>query len=121
VGGSVSGLTGSGLVLQIDGNDNLPVSANGAFSFPVNFSSGMSYAVTVASQPSSSNCVVTNGSGTIGASNVVNVTVRCSAPAGFVYTIGPPPYVISGYGIRPKPAPWRRWARLSAPACFLGV
>jgi 6-phosphogluconolactonase len=100
VGGSVSGLAGSGLVLQIDGSENLPVSANGAFSFPVNFSSGMSYAVTVLSQPSASNCVVTNGSGTIGASNVVNVTVQCSALTGFVYTIAAPPYVISGYGIQ---------------------
>ena len=80
VGGTVSGLTGSGLVLQNNGGNNLPISANGAFTFTTPVPSGSLYAVTVLTQPGTptQTCVVTNGSGTIGAANVTNVTVACS-------------------------------------------
>jgi len=100
VGGSVSGLVGPGLVLQINGRGDLPVSANGAFNFTVIFTSGVSYVVTVKSQPSDSSCVVTNASGTIGSANILDVMVRCSPSPGFVYTIAAPSYQISGYSIQ---------------------
>jgi hypothetical protein len=78
--GTVSGLAGTGLVLQNNGGDALPVSANGAFAFPTPLASGAPYNVTVATQPSgpSQSCSVTNGSGTIGAADVTNVTVKCA-------------------------------------------
>src|SRR5690606_15316797 len=51
VGGSVSGLTGSGLALSLNGAENLPLAANGVFTFATELSDGASYAVTVATQP----------------------------------------------------------------------
>jgi len=83
VGGTVSGLTGSGLVLQDNGGNNLALSANGPFTFPTALASGAAYNVTVFAQPTnpSETCTVTSGSGTIGSSNVTNVSVVCT-PAG---------------------------------------
>jgi hypothetical protein len=79
VGGSVSGLSGSGLVLQNDGGDNLAISASGVFNFSSPVGSGQAYSVTVHTQPSNpaQNCAVSNGSGTANA-NVSNVQVACT-------------------------------------------
>ncbi len=70
--------TGGGLVLQDNGNDNLPVSANGTFTFSQGVATGANYKVTVMTQPSSpaQNCTVTNDSGTATASGT-NVKVDC--------------------------------------------
>ncbi|MBZ5697861.1 MAG: hypothetical protein LAN18_04880 [Acidobacteriia bacterium] len=88
VGGTVSGLalSGSGLVLQNNGRDNLVVSSNGTFAFPTLVPSGSAYNVTIFSQPSGPNqtCAVTNGTGTASA-NVTNVQVVCPA---IFHTIG---------------------------------
>src|ERR1700690_1300006 len=64
VGGSASGLTGSNLVLQNNGGDNLGVAASGAFKFATPLITGDSYNISVLSQPTSPNqtCLVTNGS-----------------------------------------------------------
>src|ERR1035437_1168577 len=78
IGGTVSGLSGTGLVLQNNGGNNLPVSANGGFTFTTPVASGGTYNVTVLTQPSSpaQTCVVTNGNGTANA-NVTSVQVSC--------------------------------------------
>jgi len=80
VGGTVAGLAGSGLILSNDGGNSLAVSASGAFTFTAALSSGASYQVTVAAQPSypAQTCSVANGAGTTGAANVTNVTVTCT-------------------------------------------
>ena len=80
VGGSVSGLTGSGLVLG-NGADSLPVSADGPFTFATKVAAGAGYNVSVATQPTnpSQTCSVGSGSGTMGSSNVTNVAVACTA------------------------------------------
>jgi 6-phosphogluconolactonase (cycloisomerase 2 family) len=80
VGGVVNTLSGSGLVLQDNGGDDLPISSTGAFTFTNTVGSGSPYAVTVKTQPSNPTqiCAVTNGSGTIGNTNVTNVLVSCS-------------------------------------------
>ncbi|GAB4114043.1 MAG: hypothetical protein Tsb0027_02130 [Wenzhouxiangellaceae bacterium] len=79
IGGSVSGLAGSGLVLRNNGVDDLPISGNGSFTFATPVPDGGSYNVTVATQPSgpAQNCTVSNGSGTVSGSNVTNVQVSC--------------------------------------------
>ena len=79
IGGSVSGMTGTGLVLQDNGGDNLSISSNGAFTFATAVASGRAYAVTVLIQPSGPNrvCTVTDGSGAANA-NITNVEVECS-------------------------------------------
>ena len=78
IGGTVTGLTGTGLVLQDNGGDNLTVTAAGAFTFKTSVATGAKYAVTVSTQPTSPAqvCSVTNGSGTVSA-NVTNVSVTC--------------------------------------------
>src|SRR5262245_52024947 len=49
VGGTVTGLAGTGLVLRLNGAD-LGISANGAFSFPGSLADGANYLVTIGSQ-----------------------------------------------------------------------
>src|SRR5262249_51867313 len=88
IGGSVSGLSGTGLVLQNNGGDNLAVSANGAFSFSTSLTSGATYSVTVLTQPTnpSQTCTVTGGgSGTVGGTNVTNVSISCTTNS---FTVG---------------------------------
>ena len=50
-GGTVSGLTSTGLVLQNNGADPVTVNANGAFTFPTALTNGATYNVTVSTQP----------------------------------------------------------------------
>jgi hypothetical protein len=85
IGGTVTGLSGSGLVLQDNGGDNLSVSANGAFTFGTAIATGSAYQVTVFSHPATQNCVVASGSGTVGSSNVTGVQVTCTT---LTFTIG---------------------------------
>jgi N-acetylneuraminic acid mutarotase len=79
IGGTVSGLSGSGLVLQDNGGNNFSVSANGAFTFSTALDAGATYAVTVLTQPTgpAQTCSVTNGTGTVAQANVTSVAVTC--------------------------------------------
>src|SRR6266571_3316425 len=71
IGGTVSGLSGTGLVLRNNGGDSLAVSAS-SFTFSTAIASGAAYSVTVLTQPTnpSQSCTVTNGSGTVASTNV---------------------------------------------------
>ena len=84
IGGTVSGLAGTGLVLQDNGGNNLAVSASGSFTFSTAVASGAAYSVTVLTQPTGQSCTVASGSGTASA-NVTNVQVTCATTT---YTIG---------------------------------
>jgi hypothetical protein len=79
VGGSVTGLVGSGLALQNNGGNDLAIPSNGSFTFSTPISTGSPYAVTVRTQPGvfEQTCTVTGGTGTMGAANVSNVQVAC--------------------------------------------
>lgn len=79
IGGSVTGLTGTGLVLQDNGGDDLTVSASGTFTFATTIAANGAYSVTVLTQPTNptQTCTVANGSGTA-AANVTNVAVTCT-------------------------------------------
>jgi len=79
VGGMVSGLAGSGLVLSNNGSEDLAIAGNGAFSFAARVATGMPYAVTVATQPSGQACSVANGSGTMAAADIADVAISCVA------------------------------------------
>ena len=81
VGGSVSGLPGSGLVLQLNGANDLAVGANGRFNFPNALAKGSAYSVTVKASPSSpvkQTCTVSQGSGSIVGTAINNVAVSCT-------------------------------------------
>jgi hypothetical protein len=94
IGGTVSGLSGSGLILQNNVGNDLAISGPGAFTFTNDLGSGAAYSVTVATQPSepAQNCVVTHGSGTVGNANVTNVAIDC-AVARFTVLAHQPPEV----------------------------
>ena len=79
VGGTVTGLTGSGLVLQNNGGDDLAVSADGAFTFASAVAAGASYVVGVRTQPTNPAqfCSVQNGSGSA-SQDVTHIVVSCS-------------------------------------------
>ena len=82
VGGKVTGLKGSGLVLH-NGGDSLTLLAGAtSYVFPTPVPSGERYAVTVTTQPTdpSQSCTVAHGSGTIDAADVTDVDVTCSKP-----------------------------------------
>ena len=96
VGGSVAGLTTLGLVLQDNAGDSLTVSGAGSFIFPTSLASGNTYNVTVQTQPSGQACSVTNGSGTIGSSNVTNVAINCTIAS---YTVGGTVAGLAGTGL----------------------
>ena len=98
IGGTVSGLTGTGLVLQNNGGNNLAVSASGSFTFSTAVTSGTAYNVTVLTQPAAQNCTVTNGSGTASA-NVTNVQVTCSTLPPTTYAIGGTISGLTGTGL----------------------
>lgn len=85
VGGSIVGLTASGLVLA-NGSETYSAAANStSFTFPSASASGSTYAVTVKTQPTGLTCTVTAGSGSVGSKNVNSVVVLCTVNA---YTIG---------------------------------
>ncbi len=98
IGGTVSGLAGSGLVLQNNGGNNLAVAASGSFTFTTPVASGAAYAVTVLTQPGSpaQTCGVSAGTGTVGGANVTNVVVTC-VTSGF--TVGGTVTGLDGTGL----------------------
>ncbi|MBI5532269.1 MAG: hypothetical protein HY898_06125 [Deltaproteobacteria bacterium] len=79
IGGVVGGLLGTGLVLQNNGGDDLPIPASDLFTFKTPIPSGQTYQVTALQQPTGPDqvCTITNGSGTVGSANVTNVQVIC--------------------------------------------
>ena len=99
IGGTVSGLTGSAMVLQDNGGDNLTINSGGSFTFATAIAAGSGYNVTVLTQPSSppQKCVVANGSGLVGSANVTTVVVTCTAVP--TYTIGGTILGLTGTGL----------------------
>ncbi|MCW8846175.1 MAG: cadherin-like beta sandwich domain-containing protein, partial [Gammaproteobacteria bacterium] len=87
VGGTVSGLTGD-LTLQNNAGDDLAIAGDGAFEFAIPVTDGDDYAVTVSAQPAGQTCSVTNGSGTIDAADVSDVSVNCVDDVAQTYTVG---------------------------------
>jgi len=90
VGGTLTGLLGSGLVLRLDGSHDLPISVSGPFRFAEPLEDGASYEVTVRTQPTrpAQVCTVANGSGRISGEDVGNVQVSCVTTSTPTYTVG---------------------------------
>ena len=80
IGGTVTGLEGSGLVLQNNGTDDLPMDSDGSFVFATPLIPGNFYNVTVATNPSNpaQTCSVTNGSSQVPTEDVTDVAVTCA-------------------------------------------
>ena len=99
VSASISGVPGAGgLVLHDSAGDDIVVAADGSYDFPTLLATGDNYSVTVQTQPSGSYCTVSNGSGQVGATNIV-IGIRCVAAAHFAYVANYGSNTISGYSI----------------------
>src|SRR5687768_12520817 len=85
IGGTVTGLTGSGLVLQNNASGDLAIAGDGPFTFASTVPSGTAYNVTVLTQPTSpaQSCAVTSGTGSVSSANVTNIVVSCSSTPRF--------------------------------------
>jgi hypothetical protein len=83
IGGTVTGLTGKGLVLQDNARDDLTLSADGEFVFATPVSSGEHFVVTIKTQPTAPDqrCTISNGSGTVDAARISDVSITCATQA----------------------------------------
>ena len=93
---SVKGLTASGLVLAVNGADVSVASNSTSIQLSGVLSSGTAYSVIVQAQPTGLQCVVSNGSGTMGAVNVSTVAVSCQPET---YTVGGTANGVSASGL----------------------
>src|SRR5690606_1347058 len=82
IGGSVSGLTGSGLVISNNGAEELTIDAPGGFAFAGELADGEDYEVSIVAQPTGPEnvCVVENGSGAVAGTDVDDVIIACTGP-----------------------------------------
>ncbi|WP_457631877.1 hypothetical protein [Oceanithermus desulfurans] len=80
VGGSVLGLKGT-LTLQNNGADDLVITADGPFTFATKVADGGAYDVTIKQAPTSQNCTLAGGSGTVSGFDVNSVFVACDDKA----------------------------------------
>ena len=83
VGGTLTGLAaGNSITLTDNGTDNLTLTANGAFTFPVKLGNAAPYKLTLsATTPTAQPCAVSEGAGTINAGNVTILKVTCDTTA----------------------------------------
>jgi 6-phosphogluconolactonase (cycloisomerase 2 family) len=105
LGGSVSGLTGSGLIIS-DGVESITISSAGSFSFPTKLETGKNYAITIKTQPVSTppqNCTLrdSSGAGTVGSADVTSVQIVCANIGRFLYITEPQSNSVHGYSIDP--------------------
>ena len=75
IGGTISGLISTGLVLQNNGADDLSISS-GLTSFTFATKVNGAYAVSIKTQPTGLSCTLTNASGTATA-NITNISLTC--------------------------------------------
>ena len=132
LGGTISGLTAGGLVLENNGADNLTIPINATtFQFPQPIAYGSAYAVSVSVQPSTQTCTVIRGTSTATA-DVTAIAVSCAniptytitAAGGANGTVSPSTPVTvnrgagqafvatpnSGYGVLSVATRWQRGA-----------
>jgi hypothetical protein len=79
IGGTITGLSGSGLTIAYGSQTLSPATGAATFVFPTAMSAGTAYSVTVQSQPAGQTCLVTNGTGTVGPANVTTIQLSCNA------------------------------------------
>ncbi len=88
LGGIVTGLTGTGLVIQ-NGADTLTLDAPGAFAFSQQLDDGADYDVEVVTQPANPEnvCTVENGSGQVDGADVDDIEILCTGPLSLLSTM----------------------------------
>ena len=84
IGGTVSGLQGTGLVLrEVLGGEAVTVANDGPFTLSTPRLDGTGYEVRIDRQPTQplQSCAVTHGTGVLAGADVTNVAVTCTTPA----------------------------------------
>ena len=77
IGGIISGLNASGLVL-IDGTNTVSISSGvTSFEFSSKKSTGGTYQVSIQSKPSTQTCSISNASGTVTTQSISNIAISC--------------------------------------------
>jgi len=84
IGGTVSGLSGTGLVLQINGGDDLEIFEDGDFTFETPIQWGTEYTVDILTQPSDPDqiCVIQNETGIVAGSDITDISIICGFTVG---------------------------------------
>jgi 6-phosphogluconolactonase (cycloisomerase 2 family) len=104
VGGTITGLESTGLVLQNNGGEEVSVGSTATvFTFPTVIPNGGVYSVSVKTQPNIGPlqaCTVTNGDGNVAGASVTSVTVNCVTKYDkFLYVANPTSNTVTGYTI----------------------
>ena len=98
--GTISNLAGPGLQLQLNGASSFSIAAGStSFLFPITLTPGQNYTLSIAAQPPPQTCTASNNSGTVGNSDITNVTVSCSGfsvGGTFSTNLGTPPAALAG-------------------------
>ena len=77
IGGTIQGLSGSGLVVA-NGSDTLNVAAGAtSFTMPTAVADGGAYSVTVQVHPTAVSCIVNGGAGTVTGADITSISISC--------------------------------------------
>lgn len=96
LGGTVTGLTGAGLVLHlaagaVNHNQSVPVQSGTPqqYTFSQSVPQGTSYLVTITTQPDGQSCTLSNATGTMGNTAINDIDAVCvDEPAGLLWDSG---------------------------------
>lgn len=101
LGGVVTGLQGSGLVLQDSQGDTLAIAGDGPFVFPTRLTSGTAYTVSVLTPPATpyQDCSLSNATGTAGATDIAAVVVSCKTNSNPTEPVSVTVSGVSGTGV----------------------
>ena len=90
IGGTITGVQGSGMVLQLSDGSTVTIASDGTFTFPDSLPLGTAFTISVLTVPTQpyQDCTVLNGSGTTGDVNIGNIAISCKTNTNTPYTIG---------------------------------
>lgn len=87
VSGQLVGDAGVGVVIALNGSEQLTLGAAGAFAFTTDLASGATYDVTVVARPPNVACTLQGGSGAVSGADVTAVVITC-VPSFGLYASG---------------------------------
>jgi hypothetical protein len=81
IGGTVSGLSGAGLVLHLGFGaiaEDKPIAGNGLYGFAASVPPGTAYTLGVKTQPAGQTCALAVAGGSMGSGDIDNADVTCT-------------------------------------------
>ena len=90
VGGTVSGLLTSGVILQLNDDELEGISSDRAYTFDTQLEDGSGYSVVIITPPTDEGlvCTLSNATGTLAGASVSNVDVVCGEPSEVIFVDG---------------------------------